>query len=294
MSTPASHSVVVGLDGSDTSTNAALWGAAVASKWGAPLSLVHALPHDGPLYSPAAVMLESRFLSQVREDGEAIIATARTLLGQQFPGLEVETTISPGPGGTAVIEASDRARLIVLGSTGAGAFRSVLVGSTALHVANRAPCPVVVLRGDGAPPDQRPVVVGVDGSDLSRDAVTRAFEFASFFDAPLVGLHTWQGSPAMGGTSQGLLVDWVTVRQEEEALLAEGLAGESETFPDVSVTKVAKQGAAADAMMQHAKDAQLIVVGSHGRGPVLGALMGSTSQNLLHHATCPVMICRSK
>lgn len=132
MSTPASHSVVVGLDGSDASTAAALWGASVASKWGATLSLVHALPQDGPLYSPAAIMLESQFLSQLREDGEAIIGTAKRLLGPKFPGLEIETTISPGPAGTALLEAADWARLIVLGSTGAGAFRSVLVGSTAL------------------------------------------------------------------------------------------------------------------------------------------------------------------
>ncbi|AOW93395.1 universal stress protein [Rhodococcus sp. WMMA185] len=294
MSARTGYCVVVGVDGSDTSTRAALWGAAVASKWDAPLSLVHALPQDGPLYSPAAVMLESRFLDQVREDGEAIIDAAQTLVRKRFPRLAVETTISPGPGRTALLEASDRARMIVLGSTGAGAFRSVFVGSTALHVANRAPCPVVILRGEGAPPDQRPVVVGVDGSDLSRDAVRHAFEFASFFDAPLVGVHTWQGSPASGGKTRGLLVDWDAVRQEEEALLAEGLAGEAEIFPDVAVKQVAEQGSAADAIMKYADDAQLIVVGSHGRGAVLGALMGSTSQNLLHHANCAIMICRSQ
>ncbi len=91
-----------------------------------------------------------------------------------------------------------------------------------------------------------------------------------------------------------MLVDWDAVKQEEEALLSEGLAGESERYPDVSVTRVAEQGAAADVILRHAGDAQLIVVGSHGRGPLLGALMGSTSQNLLHHAKCPVMICRSE
>lgn len=294
MSTPASHSVVVGLDGSDASTAAALWGAAVASKWGATLSLVHALPQDGPLYSPAAIMLESQFLSQLREDGEAIIGTAKRLLGPKFPGLEIETTISPGPAGTALLEAADWARLIVLGSTGTGAIRSVLLGSTALHVVNRAPCPVTVLRGEVTTPDQRPVVVGVDGSDLSRDAVAHTFEFASFFEAPLTAVHTWQGSPTLGAGGTGMLVDWDAVKQEEEALLSEGLAGESERYPDVSVTRVAEQGAAADVILRHAGDAQLIVVGSHGRGPWLGALMGSTSQNLLHHAKCPVMICRSE
>ncbi|MCQ4117921.1 universal stress protein [Rhodococcus tibetensis] len=293
MSTPASHSVVVGLDGSAASTAAATWGAAVAAKWGATLSLVHALPQDGPLYSPASIMLESQFLGQLREDGEAIIGTAKALLGQQYPDLEIETTISPGPAGTALLEAADWARLIVLGSTGAGAFRSVLLGSTALHVANRAECPVVVLRGEGSPPDERPVVVGVDGSELSGDAVSHAFEFASFFGASLVAVHTWQGSPTFGAGGTGMLVDWDAVKQEEAAVLSEGLAGESERYPDVPVTKVAQQGAAADVILQHAAGAQMIVVGSHGRGPLLGALMGSTSQNLLHHATVPVMICRS-
>ena len=293
MSTSSSHSVVVGLDGSDASTAAATWGAAVAAKWRATLSLVHALPQDGPLYSPASIMLESQFLSQLREDGEAIVDTAKKLLGQQYPDLTIETTISPGPAGTALLEAADWARLIVLGSTGAGAFRSVLLGSTALHVANRAECPVVVLRGEASAPDGRPVVVGVDGSELSRDAVSHAFEFASFFGAPLVAVHTWQGSPTFGAGGTGMLVDWEAVKQEEAAVLSEGLAGESERYPDVAVTKVAQQGAAADVILQHAADAQLIVVGSHGRGPLLGALMGSTSQNLLHHATTPVMICRS-
>ncbi|MDA6302628.1 universal stress protein, partial [Escherichia coli] len=84
-----------------------------------------------------------------------IIGTAKRLLGPKFPGLEIETTISPGPAGTALLEAADWARLIVLGSTGTGAIRSVLLGSTALHVVNRAPCPVIVLRGEVTTPDQR-------------------------------------------------------------------------------------------------------------------------------------------
>lgn len=293
MSTPASHSVVVGVDGSEASMNAAMWGAVVASKWDATLSLVHALPQDGPLYSPAAIMLESQFLSQLREDGEAILEAATASVGQRFPDLEIETTISPGPASTALLEVADAARLVVVGSTGAGAFRSVFLGSTALHVANRAPCPVIVLRGAATEPDRRPVIVGVDGSDSGKQAIEHAFEFASFFEAPIRAIHTWQGSPSLGLGGTGMLVDWEAVQQEEAALLSEALAGESERYPDVSIAKITEQGAAADVMLRHSKDAQLIVVGSHGHGSILGALMSSTSQNVLHHATCPVMICRN-
>ncbi|AOW93394.1 universal stress protein [Rhodococcus sp. WMMA185] len=276
MSTPHGHSVVVGLDGSDASTRAAMWGAAVASKWGEPLSLAHAGRRES---SP---------------DGKAIFDTARTMLGQHFPDLKVETTVKQGSADTVLLETTERARLVVLGSTGAETVRSALIGSTALHVANRAKCPVVVIRGDGAPPDQRPVIVGLDGSELSREAANHAFEFASFFGAPLVAVHTWQGSPALKSGSRKMLMDWDAMKEEEVALLSEALAGESERYPDVSVTRVAEQRAPATAMMEHAEDGQLIVVGSHGRGRVLGALIGSTSQHLLHHANCPVMICRER
>ncbi|MEV0947745.1 universal stress protein [Rhodococcus sp. NPDC049939] len=298
MSTPHGHSVVVGIDGSDTSTSAALWGAEVASKWETPLSLVHVLPREGPLYhanqySPAAAgTMEERAPGEIREDGEAIIDKSRKMLEQQFPKLDIDITITPGSGGKNLLAAAERARLIVLGSTGSGTIRSALVGSTALHVANHAKCPVVVLRGESGPPDQRPVVVGLDGSDLSREAANHAFEFASFFDAPLICVHTWQGNPTLGSGTRKLMMDWEAMKEEEVALLSESLAGESEMYPDVPVTRVAEQSAPATALMKHAEGGQLIVVGSHGRGRVLGALMGSTSQNLLHHAHCPVMICR--
>lgn len=289
----ASHSVVVGVDGSEASRRAVMFGGVIAAKWRSTVSLVHALPQDGPIYSPAAIMLESQFLSQLREDGEAIVAEAESLLHGKFPQLELESIISPGPSHTAILEVSDAARVVVLGSKESGGFRSALLGSTALHVANHASCPVIVLRGDVESPDHRPVVVGVDGSGLSRKAVEHAFEYAAYFDAPIRAVHTWQGSPSWGLGRTSTLVDWKAVEEEETALLSEALAGVCERFPDVTVTKIAEQGAAADTMLEHSTDAQLIAVGSHGRNSVLGALMGSTSQNLLHHAACPIMICRS-
>lgn len=295
MTTPPDPNVVVaGVDGSDTSLDAARWAASVAHRMNATLLLAHALPQSGALLSPAAVLMQSQFLSQLREDGEAIIDGATKLVRSEFPDLDIEYSIGPESAGSHLLEEADDARMLVLGATGAGAVRSLFVGSTALHVANRATCPVTVWRGstETALPDERPVVVGVDGSSVSDHAVVHAFEFADLTGAPLTAVHAWRGSSALGAGGTEILVDWKAVEQEESALLSEGLAGMSERFPDVSVTHVTEQGSAAEVLIRQARTAQLIVVGSHGRGPIVGALMGSTSQNLLHHAPCPVTICR--
>lgn len=296
MDTLAGHQdIVVGVDGSEASIGAAKWAAAVAQVVNARLILAHALPQEGPIYSPAAVMLQSQFLNQIREDGEAIIAAASSAVAEKFPSLDIESNIAPGPPTTHILESAGTARLIVMGSTGAGALRSRLLGSTALKVANHATSPVTVWRGtvENPGPDQRPVVVGIDGSPLSKKAVEHALWFADEFEAPLIAVHTWQGASTFREGGAGILIDWEAVEQEESALLAENLAGMAEQYPDVPVTRISEPGAAAPVMLKYADDAQLLVVGSHGRSAMAGAVMGSTSQNLLHHAPCPVMVARA-
>lgn len=291
---PEPNVIVAGVDGSDTSSNAALWAAAVAYRAKASLRLAHSFPQSSALYSPAAVLAQSQFLSQLRENGEAIVDTATARIRAEFPELEIESSIGPESAGAHLVDEGDDARMVVLGATGASAVRSFFVGSTALHVANRATCPVTVWRGtaESALTDNRPVVVGVDGSSLSNNAVVQAFEFADLVGAPLIAVHSWRGSSALGAGGTGSVVDWKAVESERSALLSEAVAGMPERYPDVAVTHVIEQGNAAQVLATHAQDAQLIVVGSHGRGPRVGALMGSTSQNLLHHARCPVTICR--
>lgn len=296
MNTLAGHQdIVAGVDGSDASTGAARWAASIAHAVRSRLILAHALPQEGPIYSPAAVMLQSQFLNQIREDGAAIVDAAAEAIAADFPDLTIESDVAPGPPSTHILEAATSARLIVMGSTGSGAIRSRFVGSTALKVANHAACPVTVWRGaPGNPgPDQRPVIVGVDGSVLSEKAVEFAFRYADQFGAPLLAVHTWQGSATYREGGAGILIDWKAVEQEESALLAENLAGMADQYPDVPVTRISEPGAAAPVILKYADDAQLIVVGSHGRSAMAGVVMGSTSQNLLHHSPIPVMICRS-
>jgi len=89
-------------------------------------------------------------------------------------------------------------------------------------------------------------------------------------------------------------VDWDAVQEAETAVFAEALAGKHDEYPDVEVRRVVERGPAAKVLLGQLDDAQLVVVGSHGRGQIAAALLGSTSQNLVHKAPCPVLIARTK
>ncbi|MEZ7237819.1 universal stress protein [Rhodococcus sp. GXMU-t2271] len=297
MSTTANrNAVVAGVDGSAVATSAARWAAALAARLRAPLHLVHSLPSEGIFYSEAAVLIQSQMVDQLREDGEAILSNVTDVIRSDHPDLEVKGFMGPGPAANSLLEAAEDARLVVMGATGANAVENFLLGSTVLRVANHAPCPVVVWRGDNERPlpDSRPIVVGVDGSELSTAAVGHAFEYAALFGVPLVAVHSWIGDAALGVGTVATLVDWEAVGESESAVLAETLAGWHEKFPDVEIRRVVDRGPVAKVILRQLEDAQLVVVGSHGRSQFTGALLGSVSQNLLHNAPCPIMISRKK
>ncbi|MFZ2177359.1 MAG: universal stress protein [Rhodococcus sp. (in: high G+C Gram-positive bacteria)] len=288
------QSIVVGVDGSEMSTKAALWAAAVADRRSAPLHLAHALPNPGYHYSEAALLFQAEFTDAVRKSAEDILDRAEKRVAAQFPDLRVARSTHPGPAGLALVGLSKQADLVVVGYSGAGAVGSLLTGSTVLRVVNHAHCAVTVFKSEGewAAPDHRPVVVGVDGSELSQMAIAEATEFASLFDVQLLAVHGWGAGDYAGRQSALTMVNWAVVEEEQRVLMAENLAGWKDKYPDLGVTSIVEQENAARLMLRHAEDAQLIVVGSHGRNRLSGAILGSTSQNLLHNATCPVMICR--
>ncbi|WP_189226392.1 universal stress protein, partial [Saccharothrix coeruleofusca] len=131
------------------------------------------------------------------------------------------------------------------------------------------------------------VVVGVDGSPVSEQAVAFAFEQASSRAAPLTALIAWTDLPTGG-------VDWARVEQERRRLLAERLAGWQEKYPDVRVTRVVVRDRPVRALLAAARGARLLVVGSRGAGGFQGMLLGSTSQALVSHAPCPLAVVRPR
>jgi nucleotide-binding universal stress UspA family protein len=181
----------------------------------------------------------------------------------------------------------------VIGDRGLGGVTGLLVGSVATALAAHAESPVVVVRANGIdelPDPSAPIVVGVDGSPVSEAALAFAYEAAAARGVPLVAVHTWWDvfvDPAVAP-----LLDWDAIASDERQVLAERLAGWSEKYPDVSVQPVILRDRPAHALVEQSRRAQLVVIGSRGRGGFTGLLLGLVSHAVLHRAPCPVAIIR--
>ena len=132
------------------------------------------------------------------------------------------------------------------------------------------------------------MVVGADGSPTSQAGIRFSFEAASLRDAPLVAVHAWSDVPLP--PSRELASSWDPVRQQELEVLDQRLAESRALYPAVRVERVVVRDNPAHVLLDRAEDAQLVVVGSRGRGGFRGLLLGSTSQALIYHAACPVAV----
>ncbi|GAA4393708.1 universal stress protein [Tsukamurella soli] len=289
--------ILVGVDGSPAALRAVNWAADEAHRRGLPLVLANVVD-PGDLAHRAAVGTSDSTFATPETFGREALAAAEQRVAKRHPSVStraVEKTGSPAP---ALIELSCDAYLTVVGATGLGGFSSILLGTVALALVTNGHSPVAVIRGAGeigAIPRTGPVVLGVDGSEFSEPAIAWAFDEASRRSAVLTAIHAWTAYPNAYAQSYALAsgIDYDAEEVEHRALLTERLAGWGEKYPDVRVRPMMVSGSASDVLLDHTADAQLVVVGSRGRGEVAGAVFGSVSRMLIHHAPCPVLIARN-
>jgi nucleotide-binding universal stress UspA family protein len=291
MNTALPKPVVAGVDGSSASVHAVRWAAVEAQHRDTSLRLVFADPFS-LVYIPdlPTVPLPQSYAAAVQRQAEHWLQQAADEAGNAAPGLEIDTERHPGKPAEVLIQQSGHAQLIVVGSRGLGGFTGLLVGSTAVSLSAHSHCPVAVVHGASTAPPDAPVVVGVDDTTTSDVALTTAFEFAQRHRAPLRAVHAWYSVQADDMWSAEEY--WGSAQTDEERWLAEQLAGWNEKFPDVTVQRFVSRGRPAPALLEHARNAKLVVVGARGRGGFTGLLLGSTSQQLLHHSPCPVVVAR--
>jgi nucleotide-binding universal stress UspA family protein len=281
-----SAAVVVGFDGSTVALSAVHYGAQEAQRRGSGLRIVHALgwpvilppfhaPYDQHDQGPRAAMLD-------------LLAKTAREVETEHPGVPVSTRLIDGSPGEVLVDASREAQLLVLGHRGLGGFAGLLVGSVAAQVAGHARCPVVVVRGD-RPPDGAPVVLGTDGSPGANRAAEVAFAQAQLRDVELILAHHQPARKSSAGaavtSNPGF---WATVGDT-----GAGALGTGARYPDVKYrTEIVQGDSVASALIDFARRAPagLLVVGSRGLGGFHGLVMGSTSRNLIEHASCPVMV----
>jgi nucleotide-binding universal stress UspA family protein len=293
MSTQSQHlGIVVGVDGTPSSARAVEWAAREAARRASPLTLVYVVPTVAPSGWLDAPMDED-YWGEREERGRKLLDEAFAEVGKILGGkasVQVRTTMVHDEPVPALTNLSKEADLVVAGCRGLGALPGILLGSVTRGLIHHAHCPVAVIHDEDpstARPDKAPVVVGVDGSAASLSAVEIAFDAASRRGVDLVVVHTFSDDDTLMDP-----MDWHELENMGAEVLSERLAGYQERYPDVNVRRVLKRSSPAKSIVEQSKAAQLVVVGSHGRGGFAGMLLGSVSTSVAHAARVPVIVAR--
>lgn len=286
--------IVAGVDGSESSLQAVSWAAHEAALRNVPLTLVTTMFVPGAYGMPVGV--PASFFEEEELECKARLVRAEEVATRAVPGhtLEIDTAFCMGAPSGELVERSKSALMVVVGANRHGIIDRTVLGSVSAAVVTHAHAPVAVVRdlphteiNDVA----GPVVVGVDGSANSEPAISAAFEEAALRQVELVAVHAWSDVELHAPFPSD--VDWTQVESHEGAILSESLAGRAEDFPDVQVRPVVVMDQPVRNLREQAERAQLLVVGSRGRGGFASMLLGSTSRALLHTVTCPLLIVRS-
>jgi nucleotide-binding universal stress UspA family protein len=291
--------VVVGVDGSPSSESAIRWAAHEATMRNVPLTLVHVVvtPAWGPtpwLLSNASLPIPAEEDPALGEAGQKILAEATTIAKDGAGGdavIEVKSELYFSVPVSTLINLSKHAQMVVVGRRGQNAMTRVLLGSVTSGLLHHAHCPVAVIHDDipSAPkPSNLPVVVGVDGSSASELATDIAFDEASRRGVDLVAVHAYRDADL----PQVLNVQWSGDNPIPPQALADRLTHWLERYPDVKIHPRIFVDNPARHLLDASESAQLVVVGSRGRGGFTGMLLGSVSTAVAHAANVPVIVVR--
>ncbi len=202
------------------------------------------------------------------------------------PEIEITTAVVDAPIIPALLECAERARLVVVGARGLGAYQRSLLGSVSTALVRHARGPVAVVPADPLLGSQRPVLVGYDDSPCSAEALAIAMSEARRRGTHLMVVHTWQRfgdypSPA-------------ALQEEGNRLIDAALTVHEDPDEPVTVHRVVVEDRPVRRILAESANAQLVVVGSHGKGGFPGMTLGSTSQALMHSVECPIIIARPR
>ena len=228
----------------------------------------------------------------MRSGAQAVVDEAVARIRDK--GVPVTSSLETGDPAGVLVDLSDEAALTVVGTRGGGGFADRLLGTVSSALPAHAHCPAIVVPRHTEGSDYTPVrriVVGVDGSDSARKALRWAVHEADVWDAELTAIAAVPMASGAGALA------WLPAAVDREQVLADvrsgldrAVADAIEGHPKVVVRRHALDGNAAELMAEFSTAVDLVVVGSRGRGGFSGLLLGSVSQGVLSHASCPVMV----
>jgi nucleotide-binding universal stress UspA family protein len=278
--------VVVGVDGSGQSERAVRFALTEARRRGSGILLVHAMHQTAPMTG----VLPPPGTEPFTEVGHRLVDNAERMALEMDPAIEVRKEVRIGGRVGILVDAGAHASAIVLGHRSRSLAGRVLTSSTTTGVAARAHCPVISVPEswtEGSVVGR--VVVGVDGSDASHDALDLGFLEARRRGARLVVLHAWRLPVVYEGVgyTATTVEDWMAPAAEE---MDRTLTPFRETYPDVTVEVDLQHELAGPALLKATEDADLVVVGRRGHGAPWGVYLGSLARMLVREGRCPVEV----
>ena len=287
--------ILVGVDGSPESLAAVDWAVARAERQGWRVHILCA--YSLPSFTTASLDGGYAALddSAVRSGAQAVIDEAVERVKKS--GVAVTSSLETGDPAGVLVDLSEEATLAVVGARGGGGFTDRLLGTVSSALPAHSHCPAVVVpqRTEGAEyTPVRRIVVGVDGSSSARKALKWAVTEAEAWGAELTAIAAVPMASGAGALA------WLPAAVDREQVLADVRSGLDrainealEGHENVTVRRHALDGNPAELLSEFSTAVDLIVVGSRGRGGFSGLLLGSTSQAVLSHASCPVLVAPS-
>jgi nucleotide-binding universal stress UspA family protein len=278
--TGAIHGILVGYDGSPSSEQALLWAAREARRRGTIMTICHA---SAPGYVPGPPGDDGACDRAERAGERTLTQGLRFAQNVMGPG-RAQPLLAAGPATRLLCEHSANADMVVVGARGRGGLPGMLLGSVGQQVCAHARGRVVVVRGHWHPAAEYfpgPVVAGADGSAAANAAIAFAAEEAMLHAVPLqivCALADAAGNLGGGGRMQEAVDHDIACLEKQH--------------PELTILRQVTFSQPRTALLDAAAEAQLIVVGSRGRGGIGGMLLGSVAQAIVHHAPCPVGIVR--
>lgn len=256
---PTPDTIVVGVDGTETALSAVRWAAREATTHADGLRVVHAAPYAaGP---------------QLHAHAQGLLRRAVTVARRAAPELTVTADLLDPDPVPALLEASERAAMLVLGVPDDGVPGEVPIGSVSPAVTARSSCPVVLVHREGAGPGHE-VVVGIGDPSADAGLIGTAHRFAARHGAPVRIVHAGR------------------VSYEDRTLLEELAARWDRRDSTVEVSLETTHRRPAVVLASRARGARLVVVGQRSRARHV--LTGSTARALLRDCHTPVMVARAR
>jgi nucleotide-binding universal stress UspA family protein len=285
--------IVVGVDGSTASERAAQWAAAEAERRRAAVDVVHAWMTPYPLSPPDYFLDPAPFEAQ---GAEILDHAMRSLVASGHVAIDPRLVLVREYPSKALVHVAEGAALLVVGSRGRGGFSGLLLGSVSQNCVHHAPCPVGVIPPGWSGSEHGRVVVGVDGSPPSYGALRWAVDEAVLRNARLDVVNAYNYLEVVMPMLISPGIDCEVLEKASTSMLEQMLGS---VIPVLgprppAVELIAVHTGAARALLETAIGADLLVVGSRGRGGLRGLLLGSVSQQCVQHAPCPVIVVRER